>query len=127
MKVTLIRADVTSLNGRCYPKGVLEQALLKMPREMFGTVGFLEYGEPVTLENAAFRASGFATNERGDVVAEIAVLDTAPGRKLCELIENKIDVVFRAAGTGRLEGAEVREFEITGIAMLPKERDAFNL
>ena len=114
--------DVTNANDRRYPAETLKQALAKIPAEMLGTLGYRE-GHPV-LADAAFRATGFAMNERGDLIGEIEILDTADGRKVTEMLQAG-QAVFRTSGVGNLDGNRVVDFEINTLAAISRAEDAF--
>ena len=121
VNTTLIPVDVVNANNRCYPADTLKQAVTKMPPEMIGTVGYV--ARP-TLDDAAFKATGFALNERGDLTGQIEVLDTPSGKKLMEMIKEG-KVTFRTSGVGNLDGNKVVDFEINALAAIPKTEDAF--
>lgn len=124
VKTTLIPADVASVHDRIYPVESLKQALARMPPEMLGTVGYRNLDYRPSLFDAAFKATGFTMNERGDFLGQIEILDTPDGRKLREMIEEG-GVTFRTRGEGELNGNQVVNFTVTGLAAIPKVDDAF--
>jgi len=121
VKTTLIPADVTNANAHRYPPESLKQAFVKLPKELTGTIGYVDHPTP---SQAAFKATDFALNEHGDLTVQIEILDTPCGKELQKLVE-KGQVAFRTCGTGNLDGDKVVDFEITALAALLKIDDAF--
>ena len=126
MTTTLIPVDTTpNANGRLYSREVLEEAVKKMPAELYGTIGYPDDpSKPIAPEEAAFKVSGCSVTATG-LTGEVLVLDSAAGKKLAAMMQEG-SIVFRPSGVGEVDDkGAVYNYELVAFNAIWEADDAF--
>lgn len=97
MKVVIQQADVPNLNGRIYPKDLLEKVIES--QSLMGMVGMNETST-LELEKVSHKVENLRM-ENGYLVGELKILSTPMGKTLSQLPYNENS--FRLSGVGTVD------------------------
>jgi hypothetical protein len=119
--VKIAEADTPNKNQRVYPREELEK-ITKMER-VFVTMGYCE-GASVNLDQVVGQVGNFKFDDKGNLLAELAIMKTPNGKIIEELIAAGSQFDYRTAGIATLEPQEdgtsvVRDFRPAYVAVLP--------
>ena len=114
-------AEIKTLSGRVYPKGVLEKAIAEYQKKLPAIGQFGPMDSPnIDMERASHEITKIEVV--GDkVMAELRVLRTPYWNILKQLIEANIGVSYSIDGTGVLDytkdPVEVKDFMMTSVSV----------
>ena len=123
---TVLTCDKPTITGRIYPKTLIEKSVIEDPiiaEKLANRMFFGEFPsnnkEPyayIKLNNVAFTVENLSL-EDNDLKADIAVLDTAQGKILNELIDNNnVTVTFSCSGAGSVDiNNKVTDYELLSV------------
>jgi hypothetical protein len=127
--VVLFPTDVKNLNGRVYPKEVVEAAIAKLNNKpLNGTIGIPD-NVATPLVDPAFVAENIEVKD-GKVVADIRVLTTESGRTLTQLLTQQppLSLSYSPVGFGQInDDGKITDYQFTSIAVIPRKDCAFQL
>lgn len=117
--IRILQADVPSVNGRLYPKHVLEAAITKKPSQLFA-----QFGMPADSMVDPTDVAAAVDNLKLDgeyLTAEINVLATPKGEILAKLLAAHQELDYRLAGNVIVDSAGVVwDLNFISIGILPK-------
>jgi hypothetical protein len=117
--VQLKTLDVPDINGRIYPKDVIQRAIDKLEENILGLIGFQE-SIVFSLADAAFVASDLHLDGSA-LLANIKTLDTPAGRAAEDLLKDDFEnLQFAVAGLGNVDDGVVSNFTFLHLGLVPK-------
>ena len=122
LTVRIAQADVPNLNGRVYPRNVLEQVAKdvqqKDPARVFGTIG-MPIGANLDISNISHSVSNLRLDDEGYLIGDVMILETPQGEIMKRIMAADMSRSFRVAGIGKLaehDGiTEVVDFRLLSI------------
>lgn len=118
--VPIMNVDVPNLNGRTYPRGVVEKAIMKynaLPSKL-GMLG-MESGANIDLSKVSHVIEDLSINEKGEVIAKMRILDTPCGKIVKQLLDTPARCDFRTAGTANIDrNGVVSDYVLTSVNLV---------
>ena len=88
IKCMLIEADISTVNGRTYPRSVLENAVKQLNLPIMGGLDIRP--EPIRIDKVSHEVRSLYVDFEGRLVGEVEILDTPEGRTLTNMIDESI-------------------------------------
>lgn len=118
---TAIEADKPTINGRIYPRAVLEKAVAEYNKlgTTIVTAGF-DGGSKASLKDAVALARDFQLTEEGRITATIQLLES-PSEEAATKFLDVCDFSPMGYGTCNAEGVIQDDFKLAYFALTPKD------
>lgn len=119
---TVIEADKPTINGRIYPRAVLEKAVEEYNRLGTSFVMPELNGTRVSLNKVIATSNDFKLTDDGKIVATIQFIDPLP-EEAAELLLKMCDFSPMSMGTVNDAGEIQDDLKFAYFALTPKEKD----
>jgi hypothetical protein len=122
MIVQILQLDKENLNGRIYPREMMEKAIKEwQDRPVLGQVGMSEYDQGTP---DLSKVSHYITDlriENDALIGNVKLVENPNGLALAAMISSG-EIVFRPSGTGKILNGIVADYQLTAVnAVLSKD------